>query len=99
MSKSITLALCILLSANVCAGEDVFVAKRQRMVQSQIRDRGISDGKVLEAMMKVERHFFVPGALRRLAYEDTALPIGYGQTISQPYIVAYMTVIWRRCPT
>ena len=91
MSKSITLALCILLSANACAGEDVFIAKRQRMVQSQIRDRGISDEKVLEAMMKVERHLFVPDELRRVAYEDTPLPIGYGQTISQPYIVAYMT--------
>ena len=91
MSKSITLALCILLSANACAGEDVFAAKRQRMVQNQIRDRGISDEKVLEAMMKVERHLFVPGELRRLSYEDTPLPIGYGQTISQPYIVAYMT--------
>jgi len=91
MSKSTIFALCILLSAGLCTGEDVFVAERQRMVQSQIRNRDISDEKVLEAMLKVERHLFVPAKLRNLAYEDTALPIGYGQTISQPYIVAYMT--------
>jgi protein-L-isoaspartate(D-aspartate) O-methyltransferase len=57
------------------------------MVERQLRRRGISDERVLEAMAKVPRELFVPPDLRHLAYEDGALPIGYGQTISQPYIV------------
>jgi protein-L-isoaspartate(D-aspartate) O-methyltransferase len=61
------------------------------MVESQIRARGIKDQAVLDAMLRVPRHLFVPADVRRRAYEDTPLPIGQGQTISQPYIVAYMT--------
>ena len=61
------------------------------MVEVQIRSRGLSDEKVLEAMRRVERHLFVPSELRLYAYGDEPLPIGEGQTISQPYIVAYMT--------
>lgn len=61
------------------------------MVDEQIIARGVSDPKVLDAMRKVERHLFVPPALQALAYFDEPLPIGHGQTISQPYIVAYMT--------
>ncbi|UCC75112.1 MAG: protein-L-isoaspartate(D-aspartate) O-methyltransferase [Gemmatimonadota bacterium] len=61
------------------------------MVDRQIRRRGISEPKVLEAMERVERHRFVPEDHRQLAYEDSALPIGSGQSISQPYIVAAMT--------
>jgi protein-L-isoaspartate(D-aspartate) O-methyltransferase len=61
------------------------------MVESQIRARGISTPAVLDAMARVPRHIFVPPAERPRAYEDTPLPIGQGQTISQPYIVAYMT--------
>jgi len=68
-----------------------FAFKRQEMVERQLRGRGISDNKVLEAMAKVKRHLFVPPALVERGYDDTPLPIGYGQTISQPYIVAYMT--------
>jgi protein-L-isoaspartate(D-aspartate) O-methyltransferase len=68
-----------------------FGFKRQEMVERQLRGRGISDNKVLEAMTKVKRHLFVPPALVEMGYDDTPLPIGYGQTISQPYIVAYMT--------
>ena len=64
---------------------------RLRMVESQIRARGIADPAVLEAMRRVPRHLFVPPADRPRAYEDMPLPIGQGQTISQPYIVAYMT--------
>ncbi|MDO9573052.1 MAG: protein-L-isoaspartate(D-aspartate) O-methyltransferase [Candidatus Omnitrophota bacterium] len=63
----------------------------QRMVEEQIERRGITDRGVLDAMRKVERHLFVPAYLRNAAYEDRPLPIGHGQTISQPYIVAYMT--------
>ena len=61
------------------------------MVEHQIRARGISDAKVLAAMVAVPRHLFVPPESRRLAYQDYPLPIGQGQTISQPYIVALMT--------
>ncbi|HXH05536.1 MAG TPA: protein-L-isoaspartate(D-aspartate) O-methyltransferase [Vicinamibacterales bacterium] len=73
------------------ASEEAYRAARLRMVDEQIRARGISDARVLEAMRKVPRHRFVPERLRALAYEDSPLPIGAGQTISQPYIVAYMT--------
>jgi len=61
------------------------------MVQRQLKTRGISDRTVLEVMGQVKRHLFVPPELWEVAYEDTPLPIGYDQTISQPYIVAYMT--------
>jgi protein-L-isoaspartate(D-aspartate) O-methyltransferase len=64
---------------------------RERMVQSQIRSRGVSDKKVLNAMSEIPRHRFVPKALDSQAYKDHPLPIGEGQTISQPYIVALMT--------
>jgi protein-L-isoaspartate(D-aspartate) O-methyltransferase len=69
----------------------VFAAARQRMVEEQIRARGITDPAVLAAMEAVPRHRFVPEEERRGAYEDRPLPIGSGQTISQPYIVALMT--------
>ena len=68
-----------------------FAAQRERMVREQILQRGIRDPRVLEAMRKVPRHLFVPPELRDRAYKDCPLPIGYGQTISQPYIVAFMT--------
>lgn len=63
---------------------------RARMVQ-RLRDQGIRDERVLAAMASVPRHLFVEEALASRAYEDTALPIGFGQTISQPYVVARMT--------
>jgi protein-L-isoaspartate(D-aspartate) O-methyltransferase len=63
---------------------------RQSMVDSQLRSHGISDPGVLEAMLRVPRHEFVPEAQRARAYEDHPLPIGDGQTISQPYVVALM---------
>ncbi|NTV83216.1 MAG: protein-L-isoaspartate(D-aspartate) O-methyltransferase, partial [Bacteroidales bacterium] len=68
-----------------------FEDKRTEMVRDQIRMRGIKDEKVLAAMQRVERHQFVPWEYRAEAYEDYPLPIGDGQTISQPYIVAFMT--------
>jgi protein-L-isoaspartate(D-aspartate) O-methyltransferase len=61
------------------------------MVDTQIRRRGVTDREVLDAMKRVHRHEFVPDDLQAQAYEDHPLPIGYGQTISQPYIVALMT--------
>jgi protein-L-isoaspartate(D-aspartate) O-methyltransferase len=66
-------------------------SERLRMVDSQIRARGVGDPAVLEAMEKIPRHLFVPEGMRGGAYADEPLPIGDGQTISQPYIVAYMT--------
>jgi len=68
-----------------------FIGLRERMVRDQLRSRDITDSRVLAAMLKVPRHEFVPAAHTRSAYEDGALPIEMGQTISQPYIVAYMT--------
>jgi len=64
---------------------------RRVMVESQIRARGVRDSLVLAALAKVPRHLFVPEGLRAHAYADEPLPIGHGQTISQPFIVAYMT--------
>jgi len=64
---------------------------RERMVREQIADRGVRDARVLAAMRKVPRHFFVPQDALPAAYLDQPLPIGHGQTISQPYIVAFMS--------
>ncbi len=74
-------------------GEDTdeYQGLRKKMVAKQIKDRGIVDQKVLEAMGKIPRHMFVPESLRSQAYQDYPLAIGEGQTISQPYIVALMT--------
>jgi protein-L-isoaspartate(D-aspartate) O-methyltransferase len=68
-----------------------FAKERRLMTDSQIRARGVRDPLVLAAVNKVPRHLFVPEAMRGSAYADEPLPIGQGQTISQPYIVAYMT--------
>jgi len=70
---------------------DIYRRARERMVAQQIAARGITDERVLEAMRRIPRHLFVEEALRDQAYADHPLPIGYGQTISQPYIVALMT--------
>lgn len=72
---------------------DSFQALRNHMVKNQIEARGISDKKVIEAFRNVERHRFVLPEFIRYAYSDSPLPIDEGQTISQPYIVAYMTEI------
>ena len=76
-----------------------FAAQRQRMVTEQLKARGISDERVLNAMNKVPREEFVPPDSRAGSYEDGPLPIGYGQTISQPYIVAFMTEQLRLKPS
>jgi protein-L-isoaspartate(D-aspartate) O-methyltransferase len=79
----------------VNAGEDEFAEKRAEMIERQLRRRGITDAKVLEAMNAVRREEFVSCDFRSRAYEDEPLPIGEGQTISQPYIVAAMTAALR----
>jgi protein-L-isoaspartate(D-aspartate) O-methyltransferase len=76
-----------------------FATERQRMVQEQLMPRGIHDERVLAAMAKVPREEFVPESLRVQSYSDSALPIGHDQTISQPFIVAYMTEQLRLQPT
>lgn len=99
LARTLLLAILIVvvftetLSAAQTLTSDTFVKKRHQMVESQIKNRGISDLKILRAMSTVPRHLFVPKYLRRQAYVDGPLPIGHGQTISQPYIVAYMTDI------
>ncbi|MHB8895924.1 MAG: protein-L-isoaspartate(D-aspartate) O-methyltransferase [Candidatus Geothermincolia bacterium] len=70
---------------------DFYREMRDLMVEQQMKSRGISDPRVLEAMRTVPRHLFVPEARRDRAYDDTPLPLGEGQTISQPYIVAWMS--------
>ena len=72
---------------------DRFATARERMVQEQLMARGITDQRLLAAMMEVPRHLFVDDAMRARAYGDHPLPIAAGQTISQPYIVAYMTQV------
>jgi len=68
-----------------------FQVARRRMVEQQIKARGISDQRVLEALLKIPRHLFVEPGLQSHAYSDASLPIGYKQTISQPYMVAAMS--------
>jgi protein-L-isoaspartate(D-aspartate) O-methyltransferase len=70
---------------------DRWEAARRRMVETQIAARGVKDERVLAAMTDIPRHLFVPSTFREAAYNDSPLPIGKGQTISQPYIVAVMT--------
>jgi len=75
------------------------MAERRREMVDGLRQKGISDLRVLEAMESVERHRFIDEKSHSCAYEDSAYPIGYGQTISQPYTVAYMTsLLVERCP-
>ena len=89
-------ALAALAAALLVAVSDApppmdFGAEREEMVARQIEARGVRDPRVLAAMRRVPRHRFVPEELREFAYEDRPLPIGSGQTISQPYMVAVMT--------
>lgn len=101
--KSFYIFLFIFISVSVmffgvkCKGEEtdraVYNKQRELMVKTQIEARGIKNERVLQALRKVERHKFVPQKYQRYAYEDHPLPIGEGQTISQPYIVALMTEV------
>ncbi|HCM59201.1 MAG TPA: protein-L-isoaspartate O-methyltransferase [Bacteroidales bacterium] len=85
-----------LLTLLALSQEDTrYVQARNRMVNSQIAARGISHQATLQAMKKVPRHLFVPAMYAAEAYSDRPLPIGYSQTISQPFIVAYMTELAR----
>jgi len=85
----------ILLFPSSAPAGDAYQSRREDMVRTQIAQRGIRDMATLQAMRAVPRHLFVPQRLVDSAYEDRPLSIGYGQTISQPYIVAYMTELVR----
>jgi protein-L-isoaspartate(D-aspartate) O-methyltransferase len=104
MQKLLESAIPLLLTITACTAQDgsarepegiqlSMTEARERMVEEQLKPRGISDPEVLKAMSEVPRHEFLPQSQRPLAYTDQALPIGYGQTISQPYIVALMTQV------
>jgi len=84
--------LFIIISGILFSGNS-FDLKRKQMVENQIKKRGIIDKRIVDAFLKVKRHLFVPAEYIFQAYDDKPLPIGYGQTISQPYIVAIMTYV------
>jgi len=87
----VLLALPLVLPGLAAAQSDPYAVERERMVARQLEARGIEDPATLAAMREVPRHEFVPVDRRRHAYQDRPVPIGYGQTISQPHLVAYMT--------
>jgi len=104
MQRLLNSTIPVLLAMTACTAQDQaaqdpesvqasMTLARERMVEEQLKPRGISDPGVLKAMKEVPRHEFLPQSQRSLAYTDQALPIGYGQTISQPYIVALMTQV------
>ena len=88
----------LLLFPSFATANDLYALKRQQMVEQDIRNRGLKDPTVLTVMGKVPRHLFVDESLRSRAYGDFPLPIGDGQTISQPYVVALMTEALRLKP-
>lgn len=95
-ARVLSMAFALLpLWVSVCAAQESFEAQRDQMVEEQMVSRGIKSVRVLEALRRVPRHKFVLPHLERLAYGDHPLPIGLGQTISQPYIVALMTELAR----
>ena len=81
----------VFLAPGPVSADEEYSRHRAEMIRDQIESRGVSNRAVLDAMQNVPRHLFVPENLRSLAYYDNPLPIGFGQTISQPFIVAYMT--------
>lgn len=95
MKKHMALLLCVLFFA---FQEDPYKKKREDLVSKSIEGRGVKDKAVLTAMKTVQRHLFVPAGSVANAYDDRPMPIGYGQTISQPFIVAYMTEVIKPKP-
>ncbi|MDI6773675.1 MAG: protein-L-isoaspartate(D-aspartate) O-methyltransferase [bacterium] len=88
---AVLIVVLAVAGADAWAGPDRYVEARRAMVETQIKARGVRDERVLRAMLTVPRHRFVPERHLRQAYNDHPLPIGFGQTISQPYIVALMS--------
>ena len=100
LSNTCSVIFGIFFFGIVCsANSQDYSALRTKMVNTQLAGRGIKSKEVLRAMQKVERHLFVPKSFVKAAYSDQALPIGEGQTISQPYIVAFMTEALNVKPT
>jgi protein-L-isoaspartate(D-aspartate) O-methyltransferase len=95
MSKTAAIALVVILLSIFMVGTDMnknnFAFERSQMVEIQLKARGIESQQVLKVMQRTPRELFMPKNIRKYAYEDSPLGIGYGQTISQPYIVAFMT--------
>ncbi len=98
MKNTLLLKISFLFPLFICIACDAqqredkkMTQRREEMVEKQIKARGIDSEKVISAMLEVKRHLFVPKNYREYAYADRPLPIGEGQTISQPYIVAFMT--------
>lgn len=89
MKKVLTVIGCLL--SMLSSSQEDFTLKRRQMVKTQLEARDISDSVTLKAMFDVKRHLFVPDEIKTYSYADRPLPIGEDQTISQPYIVAYMT--------
>lgn len=83
--------LFFVMGINAIIAQDTMATEREIMIRTQLRNRGIKDPSTLYAMQQVHRHEFLPKSKSALAYRDGALSIGHGQTISQPYIVAFMT--------
>ncbi|QED37592.1 protein-L-isoaspartate(D-aspartate) O-methyltransferase [Antarcticibacterium arcticum] len=95
MKLSLLISVVILLLSVFPAQQDKYYRERQLMVKTQLESRGIVHKPTLKAMRSVKRHLLVPRDQEKNAYEDRPLPIGYGQTISQPYMVGYMTEVIR----
>jgi protein-L-isoaspartate(D-aspartate) O-methyltransferase len=93
--RLLVIILLLVSGAVFSQNRDAYESVRNSMVDDQIAGRGISDQATLQAMRKVPRHLFVPASYTSEAYSDRPLPIGYSQTISQPFIVAYMTELSR----
>ena len=91
MGKKVAMLLLLFAAACQAKPDNDFDVARRGMVEEQLAGRGIKSHAVLEAMAAVPRHEFVPENVRKFSYADEPLEIGYGQTISQPYIVAFMT--------
>jgi len=88
-------AMVVLSMIKLLTADDPVTLQRERMVSEQIASRAVRNPDVLRVMRATPRHLFVPIAIRSMAYEDHPLPLGYGATISQPYIVALMTQLLR----
>lgn len=91
MRLTTILVVTLLMGVKICAQEPNYVDMRETMVKYQLEGRDIYDSRVLHAMLQVPRHYFVPEDKRMYAYSDFPISIGHKQTISQPYMVAYMT--------
>jgi len=91
MKTALIIILSIFLGSAAMVAQEDYVSRRKTMVKEQIQARGVTHDPTLHAMLSVPRHKFVPESQRPFAYWDQPLPIGNGQTISQPYIVAFMT--------